>query len=157
MAKATSKGVRFRAELKLNGKTATGFVVPPEIVERLGAGKRVAVRAWIGSYTYRTTVAPMGGRFLMPVSAQHREKARIAAGDEVEIGLELDESPREVIVPPDLAQALAKNAKAKAFFDGLTSSQRQWFVTQVESAKKAETRQRRVDEAVAMLRERRKR
>jgi bifunctional DNA-binding transcriptional regulator/antitoxin component of YhaV-PrlF toxin-antitoxin module len=157
MAKATSKGVRFRAELKLNGKTATGFVVPPEIVERLGAGKRVSVRASVGAYTYRTTVARMGGRFLMPVSAEHREKAGIAAGDELDIELEVDDSPREVAMPPDLAQALGKNAKAKAFFDGLTSSQRQWFVTQVASARKTETRQRRVEEAVAMLREGRKR
>jgi hypothetical protein len=153
----TRSSVRFRATLDLNGKTATGVVVPAELVARLGSGKRVAVRATIGSYTYRTTVAPMGGRFLMPVSAEHRQKAGITAGDELDVELEVDSAPREVAVPPDLAVALERNAKAKTFFDGLTSSQRQWFVTLVESAKKAETRKRRVETAVAMLREGRKR
>jgi hypothetical protein len=155
--KPLASAVRFRAELELAGKTATGIVVPDEVVERLGAGKRVPVRATIGRHAYHTTVAPMGGRFMMPVSAENREKAGVVAGDTLDIELELDTAPREVDVPPDLATALDGNAKAKRFFEGPTGSQKQWFVTQVASAKKAETRQRRILDAIGMLREGRKR
>src|SRR5512139_1406290 len=99
--------MKFQAILQLNGKTATGIEVPPEVVEALGSGKRPAVTATIGRYSYRTTVAPMGGKFLIPVSAEHRAGAGIAAGDELEVDLELDTAPREVELPDEFAAALA--------------------------------------------------
>jgi Bacteriocin-protection, YdeI or OmpD-Associated/Domain of unknown function (DUF1905) len=143
----------FRATVDLNGKTATGIRVPPDVVAGLGPSKRPAVRVTVGDYTYRTTVAPMRGEFLLPVSAEHRESAGLAAGDEVDVTLELDTEPREVTVPSDFADALAGDATAKRFFDGLSYSQKQWFVLGIEEAKKAETRQRRIAKAVGMLRE----
>jgi hypothetical protein len=143
----------FRATVDLNGKTATGIRVPPDVVAGLGPSKRPAVRVTVGDYTYRTTVAPMRGEFLLPVSAEHRESAGLAAGDEVDVTLELDTEPREVTVPSDFADALAGDAKAKRFFDGLSYSQKQWFVLGIEEAKKAETRQRRIAKAVGLLRE----
>jgi hypothetical protein len=98
--------VRFRATLQLGGKTATGIEVPTEVVERLGAGKRPPVRVTIKGHSYRTTIAPMGGRFMLPVSADNRTSAGVVAGDEVDIDVALDTEPREVSVPPDLAEAL---------------------------------------------------
>jgi Bacteriocin-protection, YdeI or OmpD-Associated/Domain of unknown function (DUF1905) len=145
--------MRFRATIELNGKTATGFQVPDDVVTALGAGKRPPVRVTIGGHTYRSTVASMGGRFMVGVSAQNRTAAAVAAGDEVDVDLELDTEPREVAVPEDLAAVLGGEPEARRFFDGLSYSRKQWFVLRIEQAKKAETRRRRLDEAVTMLRE----
>ncbi len=148
--------MRFRATLQLEGKTATGFRVPPEVVEALGRGKRPPVTVTINGYTYRSTIAPYGDVYMLGVSAEHREAAGVAAGDELDVDLELDTAPREVEVPADLAEALADEPEASAFFDGLSYSNRRWYVLSVEGAKTPETRQRRVAKAVEMLREGRK-
>lgn len=152
-----SKAIRFRTEIKSAGKTATGIEIPAEVVEDLGAGKKPPVRVTIGGYTYRSTIASRGERFLVGVSAKNREGAGVGAGDEVDVEIELDTEPREVAVPPDLAEALGRDGKAKAFFEGLTHSQKQGFVLPIEEAKKPETRQRRLEKALGMLREGRKR
>ncbi|MEA2844373.1 MAG: hypothetical protein QOJ69_2044, partial [Actinomycetota bacterium] len=98
--------MRFRTTLELGGKTATGIRVPDEVVEGLGSGKRPPVRVTINGHTYRSTVAVMGGAFMVGVSAEERSKAGVAAGDEVDVDIELDTEPREVVVPPDFAAAL---------------------------------------------------
>lgn len=144
--------MKFQATLQLNGKTATGIEVPPEIVEALGTGKRPAVTVLIGSYSYRSTVAPMGGKFYLPVSAEHRTAAGIAAGDAIEVELALDTAPREVEVPDDFATALAGDAAAKGFFDSLSYSDRRRHVLAIAEAKTPETRQRRIEKAMDLLR-----
>ena len=98
--------MRFRSVVQLEGKTATGFRVPPEVVAALGTGKRPPVRVTIGGHTYRSTVAAYGDVFMLPLSAENRMAAGVAAGDEIEVELELDTAPREVTVPADLAAAL---------------------------------------------------
>jgi len=145
--------MRFRAIIQLNGKTATGIRVPPEVVASLGSSRRPPVRVTVNGHTYRSTVASMGGEFLVGVSADNRMSARVAAGDEVDVDIELDTEPRQVTVPPDLTKALDRDAGARRFFDGLSYSQRLWYVSWIEGAKKTETRERRVAEAVSMLRE----
>lgn len=144
--------MKFQATLQLNGKTATGIEVPPEIVEALGTGKRPAVTVTIGSYSYRSTVAPMGGKFYLPVSAEHRTAAGIAAGDAIEVELALDTAPREVEIPDDFAAALAGDAAAKGFFDSLSYSDRRRHVLAIAEAKTPETRQRRIVKAMELLR-----
>jgi Bacteriocin-protection, YdeI or OmpD-Associated/Domain of unknown function (DUF1905) len=144
--------VKFRARLELGGKTATGIEVPTKVVTGLGTSKRPAVRVTINGYTYRSTIAPRGGRFLLPVSAENRDGAGIAAGDIVEVELALDTEPRVLAVPPDLAKALTRDTAAKKVFDGLSYSKKQRFTIPIEQAKTSETRQRRVDKAVAELR-----
>jgi hypothetical protein len=145
--------MRFLATVLLGGKTATGVEVPEDVVSSLGSSKRPKVRATINGYTYRSSVASMGGRFMLGISAEVRESAGVAAGDEVEIDFELDSEPREVCVPPDFAQALRRDTKAKRTFDGLSYSNRQRHVLSIEGARTAETRQRRIDTAVKTLRE----
>jgi len=145
--------MRFRVTLQLAGKTATGFRVPDEVVAGLGKSKRPPVRVTINGHTYRSTVAVMGGEYLVGVSAENRQRAGVAAGDEVEVQLELDTAVREVTVPGDFAEALAGDADARRFFEGLSYSQKQWFVVGIEEAKTEETRKRRIAKAIARLRE----
>ena len=145
--------MRFRATIQLNGKTATGVQVPTEVVAALGSGKRPPVRVTINGHTYRSSVAPMGGQFMLGVSAEVRERAGVAAGDEVDVEIELDTEPREVTVPLDLAGALDRDTEAKLHFDGLSYSHKRRHVLSIEEAKTAETRQRRIAKAISALRE----
>ena len=145
--------MRFRTTIQLEGKTATGFRVPPEVVAGLGGGKRPAVTVTIRGHTYRSTVAAYGDVFMLPLAAEHRAAAGVAAGDEVEVELAPDTAPREVEVPADLAAALAAEPEARAFFDGLSYSNRRWFVLSIDGAKTPETRQRRIKKAIATLHE----
>lgn len=141
--------MRFRGEVVLGGKTATGIRVPDDVVDALGPGKRPPVRITVGAHTYRTTVAAMGGEFFVPLSAANRTAANVAAGDEVEVVIELDTEPREVAVPDDLAAALDAKPVLRKTFDALSYSKRREYVRSVEDAKTAETRQRRIDKTVA--------
>jgi hypothetical protein len=145
--------MRFHATLELHGKTATGVRVPAEVVDGLGAGRKPAVLVTIAGYTF----ASRGDRYLVGVSAENRAGAGVAAGDELEVEIELDTEPREIAVPPDLAQALEADAPARRFFDGLSYSQKRWYVEPIDQAKKPETRERRVAKAVEMLKAGRRR
>lgn len=145
--------MKFRATVLLNGKTATGISVPEEVVTSLGPTKRPAVRVTINGYSYRSTVAPMGGVFMLALSAENRLGARVAAGDEVEVEIESDTEPREVTVPPDFAAMLDRDQEAKQFFERLSYSHKRRYVMVIEDAKTTETRQRRIEKAVALLHE----
>lgn len=145
--------VTFRATLELAGKTATGLRIPTDVVEVIGSGKRPPVRVTINGYTYRNTVAVYGGEYFVGVSAEHRAGAGVAAGDELDVTLELDSEPRQVVVPDDFARALRGDAAAKVFFDGLSYSNQRWHVLNINGAKSAETRQRRIDKSIGMLRQ----
>src|SRR5215213_6903668 len=145
--------MRFTTRIEQAGKTATGIRVPDEIVEALGAGKRPPVRVTINGYTYRSTVAVMGGAYMVGLSAENRAGARAGGGDEVEVQIEVDTAPREVTIPRDLAAALDAEPEARQTFDGLSYSNKSWHVLSVEGAKTAETRDRRIAKSVAVLRQ----
>jgi hypothetical protein len=145
--------MKFRAIIQLGGKAATGIRVPAEVVASLGPSKRPAVRVTLNGHTYRSTVASLGGEFMLPVSEEVRRNAGVAAGDEVDVELDLDTEPREVTVPPDFSDALDRDADARRFFDGLSYSNKRRFVMSIEDAKTAETRQRRIAKAICNLRE----
>jgi len=132
----------FSTTLFLDGNN-TGIEVPPEVVEALGAGRRPPVAVTVNGYAYRSTVAVMGGRYLVPFSADRRRETGLAGGDPIEVTIEHDPTPRVVEVPADLADALDA-AGARAAFDALSPSARKAHVTAVEGAKAAETRARRV-------------
>lgn len=145
--------MRFRETILLGGKTATGIPVPDDILEGLGGGKRPAVSVTINGYTYRTTVGSSDGRPMIPLSAENREAAKAAAGDEVEVEIALDTAPREVSLPTDFAQALDRDPAAKKTFDGLSYSLQNYHVQQIEGAKTPETRTRRIEKSIATLHE----
>ncbi len=143
--------VRFRTTIELGGKTATGFRVPPDVIESLGGRKRPAVMVTINGHSYRSTVAPYTDAYMLPLSAENRAAAGVAAGDEVAVEVELDTAPREVDVPGDFAAALDSEPKARETFDRLSNSNKKWHTYQIETAKTAETRQRRIAKSVEAL------
>jgi hypothetical protein len=145
--------MRFRTTILQSGPTATGIRVPDEIVEALGAGRRPAVRVTINGFTYRSSIAVLGGDHMVGVSAENRAGAGGAGGDEVDVDIELDTEPREVSVPPELAAALDAEPAARATFDRLSYSNKSWHVLQVTGAKTDETRQRRIARSIEALRE----
>lgn len=130
---------------------ATGIQVPAEVITALGSGKKPKVKLTLNNYTYRTTVAVVGDAFMLPVSAENRQAAGVKGGDTVDAVLELDTEPRTVEVPEDLSAALSLNPGARERFDTLSFSVRKEFVRQVESAKAAETRARRIAGIAAKL------
>ena len=143
--------MRFRTTLELHGKTATGIEVPDDVVAALDAGKRPAVRVTVNGHTWRSTVAVMGGRNLVGVSAENRAAAGVSAGDVLDVELVLDTEKREVEVPADLAAALAAAPDAAAAFAELSYSNKSRHVLSVEGAKTDETRARRIAKAVSDL------
>ena len=145
--------MKFRATIELAGKTATGIEVPAAVVTKLGSSRKPAVRVTIKGYTYRSTIATMSGRFMLPISAQVREAAGVAARDKVDVDVELDTAPREVTVPADFSRALTREPAAQRFFEGLSFSNKQRIVIAIEAAKAPETRQRRIAKSVSALSE----
>ena len=144
---------RIRALLETTGKTAVGFEVPEPVVLGLGKGKRPPVLVTINGYTYRSTVAPMGGRYLVGVSAENRAAAGVSGGETHDIELALDDAPREVAVPADFAAALDAEPAARRTFDALSPSNKGYHVTLLEGAKSPETRARRLEKSMSALRE----
>jgi hypothetical protein len=143
----------FRATIVQTGKTACGIQVPEAVVEALGGSKRPAVVVALDGYTYRSTVAPMGGGWWVGVNSDHRAASGLKAGDEVQVTLELDTAPRELAVPPELEVALDADPVARAFFDGLSYSNRRVFTLSVEGTSNPETKARRVEKAIGLMRE----
>jgi hypothetical protein len=129
----------------------TGIEVPAEIVAALGAGKRPPVVVKVNSYEYRSTVAPMGGKYLLPFSAERRTESGIKGGDAIDVELTLDTTPRSVEIPDDLQAALDASPAAATAWSTLSYTHRKEHVRSVLDAKKAETRTRRIAAAIAKL------
>lgn len=144
--------IKFRTELLKGGGTTMGMVVPPEVVEALGQGKRPPVKVTINGYTYRNSVAATGGQYMIGVAREHRKPAGVEDGGMVEVTLELDTEKREVEVPPDYAAALQKDPQAGAAFDKLSYSHKRQHTIAIEDAKMPETRARRIEKSIEKLR-----
>ena len=142
----------FRTRVLQARVNATGLPVPPEALEELGAGKRPAVVVTVAGYSYRTTVGTMGGQQLLPLSAAHRAASGIAAHDEVEVTIELDAAPREAVLPEEVTAAFAAEPALAEAFGALSSSRQRALVDPIGEARTDETRRRRVEKALAVLR-----
>ena len=145
--------MKFTAELFSSGKNTAGFEIPEAVVESLGGGGHPKVAVTVNGFTFRTSIARMGGRYLLGVSAERRTEAGLTPGDVVELDVVLDTAPRELEIPEQLATALAADPAAKAFWDTLSYSNRQWHVLQVTSAKTDTTRARRIEKSITTLHE----
>ncbi len=133
------------------GKTATGIEIPDDVISALGHGRKPPVRVTINGFTYRSTVAVMGGTCMVGISAENRAATGASAGDEIDIHLEVDTSPRDIALPDDFAAALGEAPTAAEFFERLSSSNKRWHITNVQGAKTPETRARRIAKSVEAL------
>lgn len=143
--------MKFKTLLLQAGKTATGIKVPAEIVESFNKGRKPPVRITINGYSYRNTIAVMGGVYMVGVSAEHRKAANVQGGDEIEVTIELDTDPRDVEIPKEFEKVLSKNAVAKRNFDSLSNSKKKAIVIPIKDAKTEETRNRRIEKAIGLL------
>ncbi len=135
----------------------TGIVVPGDLIDDLGAGSRPALVVNVNGYEYRNTVGVMGGKHMISISAAIRKETGLKGGDPVHVTLTLADTPREVNVPGDFAAALSADPDAGAFFAALSNSLQRYHVDNITEAKTAETRQRRIEKAVSLFREGKKR
>lgn len=145
--------LHFHTKVLTAGKTATGIQVPDEVIAKFGAGRKPAVRITINGFTYRSTVAVMNGRFMVGINAENREKAKVAGGDMIDVGIALDTEVREVAVPSDFQQVLGCDSDLKRAFDGLSYTKRRMIAEAITGAKTAETRERRIEKAVRDLKD----
>ncbi len=144
--------IRFRAQLQPRGPAAA-VVLDDTQVAVVGEGaKRFPVVATVNGYTWRTSVARMGGEFLLGLNREVRQGAGVEADDEVDVSIELDVAPHEVEVPEALASALAAHPEAKACFEDMAFTHRKEYARWIAEAKREETRQRRVQQALDMIR-----
>ena len=153
---STQPSTTFETTLAGSGGK-TGIVVPPEAVAALGAGSRPPVHVEVNGHGYRSSVAVMGGQHMVAVSAAVRAATGLSAGDPLRVTLTLADTPREVDVPADLAAALEDEPAAGAFVAGLSNSLQHFPLDNVSRAKTPENRQGRVEKAVALFLEGRKR
>jgi len=151
MEKQTSQIYTFKTSIIQAGKTATGIVIPDEIIEKIGAGKKPPVQITLNGYTYRSTVAVMGGKFMAGLSAEHRKGSGVSGGDELDIGIALDTAPRVADVPDDFKKELVKHMGAKKKFEALSYSGKQGYLIPIKEAKTDETRQKRINKALEEL------
>jgi hypothetical protein len=147
-AKPTS--VTFETTVAASGNN-TGIVVPGEVIEQLAAGKRPPVLVSVNGYEYRNTVAVVGGRHMISISAAVRNATGLKGGDPIRVTLTVADTAREVDVPADFAAALAADERARAFFGTLSNSMQRYHVDNINAAKSADTRQRRIDKAIALF------
>ncbi|MEP7103083.1 MAG: YdeI/OmpD-associated family protein [Candidatus Dojkabacteria bacterium] len=148
--------MKFKTKLFSGGGNTAGFEIPEDVVMSFGKGKRVPVVVTINGYSYRNTIAIYNGVYMLGVSMENREKAGAKVGDKLEIDLEYDDKPRVVEVPEDLQKELDKDKKAKEFFDSLSNSHKKQYTLWIEGTKNPETRAGRVQKAIEMLKEQRK-
>ena len=143
--------VTFHTTLISGGGNTTGIEIPEEVVLGFGRGKRVPVVVTVNGYEFRNTIAFMGGQYLVGVSAAHRAASGLKAGDDIEVTLEVDDAPRVVEVPPELAEALAADPVAAAAWQKLSYSHQRRHAEPIVEAKSPETKARRVEKTVAAL------
>jgi hypothetical protein len=143
--------MRFHTRVLSTGKNTTGIGMPEDVLTELGGGRRPAITVSINDHTYRTTVGSLEGRPMLSASSDIRQAAGVAAGDDVEVTVELDSSPREIEVPQEQAAALADDAARNAF-SGLSNSKKQQLTLPISKEKTDQTRMRNVEKALTKLR-----
>jgi hypothetical protein len=144
--------MRLRLELVGHGGNTAGFEIPDDVVERLGGGRRPKVVVTVGTHTWRSSIANMGGTFMLGVSVANREAAGVAAGQTLDVDLELDEAPRTVELPEDLAAELVADPAVGTAWEAWSFTRRKEAARSLLEAKKPETRSRRLAKVLAELR-----
>jgi Bacteriocin-protection, YdeI or OmpD-Associated/Domain of unknown function (DUF1905) len=147
---AKPSSVTFETTVAASGNN-TGIVVPDEVIGQLAAGKRPPVLVNVNGYEYRNTVGVMGGRHMISISAAVRSATGLKGGDPIRVTLTVADTAREMDVPADFAAALAADERARAFFEKLSNSMQRYHVDNINAAKSADTRERRIEKAIALF------
>ena len=147
---AEPSSVTFDTTVAVTGNN-TGIVVPEEAIEQLAAGKRPPVLVNLNGYEYRNTVGVMGGKHMVSISAAVRQATGLQGGDPIHVTLTVADAPQEVAIPADFAAALAADEQASAFFGRLSNSMQRYHADNITAAKNVDTRQRRIDKAIALF------
>jgi hypothetical protein len=147
--------MKFKTTIMQVGNN-TGINVPPEVIEKLGGGKKPAVVVTLNNYSYRSTVAVMGGRYMISLSAENRKNANVKGGDELEITVMLDTEARTVDLPSDFKKGLDNNKQAQMAFEKLSPSKKKAMVVSINEAKTEETKFKRIEKAINSLVEEKK-
>lgn len=147
---ATARTVRVKLFRPPGVGTGTFFIVPFDVKEAYGKA-RAPIRVTIGKHTYRTTVAVYGGQPHVVVNGANQKAAGVEPGDTVRVRIEPDDAPRVVRAPVDLAAALAKEPRAKAAWQRMSYTHKREHAEAIAEAKRPETRERRVRNAVAAM------
>lgn len=142
--------MKFKTKILQSGNN-TGIEVPETVITALNTGKKPPVVVTLNNYTYRNTVAVMGGKYLIALSAEHRKNANVKGGDELEVDIQLDTEPRITELPKDFKILLDKNKKASDFYERQPPSGKKKILTLIESAKSGETRSRRMAGIITSL------
>jgi Bacteriocin-protection, YdeI or OmpD-Associated/Domain of unknown function (DUF1905) len=142
--------MKFKTKIVQSGNN-TGIHVPDEIIEKMGAGKKPSVVITLKKYTYRNTVAVMGDKYMVSLSAEHRKNANVSGGEELEVTIALDTEPRTVELPEEFQKVLNKNTAAKRNFEALSPSKKKYLVLDITSAKTEDTKLRRIEKAINSL------
>ena len=151
-----AKTVTFDTTVAATGND-TGMVVPDELIERLGAGRRPSVMVNVNGYEYRNTVGVMGGKHMISISAAVRKEAGLSGGDPIHVKVTVAKTPREADIPDDFADALSVEPDVLVFFSKLSNSLQLYHVDNINGAKTPEARQRRIEKAISLFREGRQR
>ncbi|MGH2670121.1 MAG: YdeI/OmpD-associated family protein, partial [bacterium] len=144
----------FEGVLEAAGGGGCAVELPPAVVAALGTKSRVRLRGQLNGVEFRSNTATYGGRRRLGVHKAVREAAGASFGDRVEILWEVDDSPREVSVPPELSDALASEPELAQAYQKMSFSHRNEYATWVAEAKRPETRARRAAQTLDRLRER---
>ncbi len=142
----------FEAVTEKPPKTAGAYIIIPfDIQEFYGTKGRIQVKATFEGHLYQGSLAPMGGNHILGVRKDILQAIGKTHGDHVNVAIEQDTEPRVVTVPEDLQKLLTENGTAKTFFEKLSYTNQKEYVNWIESAKKEETRQRRLEKSIQML------
>jgi hypothetical protein len=148
-----SEPLRLRTTLHPRGPAAAVLLTDEQVAEVGGGAKAFPVRVTLNGHTLRLRLARMGGESMIGFSRAARAEAGVEPGQEIDVEIALDDTPREVEVPPELATALDADAEARRAFDGLAFTHRKEYARWVAEAKRPDTREKRIADTVRMVKE----
>jgi hypothetical protein len=143
---------RFRTVIEAATGGGAAAKIPPDVEAVLGGRKQMRVIGTLNGHPIRTSTMPYRGGFYVGLHKAAREAAGVGIGDEVELELTRDDSPRVLEIPPELEAAFAAEPALRQRFDALSFSRRRDLAAPITEAKKPETRAARLEKALAALR-----
>src|SRR5262245_23672297 len=144
--------MRFRVRIEDTGRGGAAVTLPFDPKTEFGKA-RAPIRGTVNGVPFRSTIAIYGDVAYLGVATALRQAAGAEIGDEVDVEVELDDAPREVDVPPELAAVLKRDPEAARVFETLSFTHRKEYARWIAEAKRADTRERRLAKAAQMLRD----